>query len=367
MMDLKSLISAKSYTSSLNTSTGIPLFVKRNQSASGLQYNQASSFPPSILLSNNRINGTIWPKIGQLKQLHVLDLSRNNITGTIPAPFRIWSNSNGGKFLSFPSSSFEGNPGLCGTQISPCDVNKKGLSSPPTAHRDRKFGRGSILGMTISIGVGIAILLAILLLRISRRDPGVPIEDVEEEINRAPRYSDAFGPPKLTYLNGTKAAIKRLSGDCGQMEREFQAEVEALSRAQHKNLVSLQGYCRYGNDRLLIYSYMENGSLDYWLHERVDGSSFLTWDTRLRIAQGAAQGLAYLHKEPNIVHRDIKTSNILLDEKFEAHLADFGLSRLLHPYDTHVTTDLVGTLGYIPPEYSQTLTKLSVLELFCWS
>lgn len=71
------------------------------------------------------------------------------------------------------------------------------------------------------------------------------------------------------------------------MEREFQAEVEALSRAQHKNLVSLQGYCQHGTERLLIYSYMENGSLDYWLHERVDGGSLLRWDTRLKIAQGA--------------------------------------------------------------------------------
>ncbi|KAJ9562841.1 hypothetical protein OSB04_008001 [Centaurea solstitialis] len=156
--------------------------------------------------------------------------------------------------------------------------------------------------------------------------------------------------------NGLKAAIKRLSGDCGQMEREFQAEVEALSRAQHKNLVSLKGYCKHGNDRLLIYSYMENGSLDYWLHERVDDEAPLKWRTRLKIAKGAAHGLAYLHSEPNIIHRDIKTSNILLDERFKAHLADFGLARLLCPYDTHVTTDLVGTLGYIPPEYGQTLS-----------
>ncbi|CAI0441090.1 unnamed protein product [Linum tenue] len=110
---------------------------------------------------------------------------------------------------------------------------------------------------------------------------------------------------------------------------------------------------------------MENGSLDYWLHECVDESSVLQWDTRLKIARGAAKGLAYLHKvcEPHIVHRDVKSSNILLDDDFEAHLADFGLSRLLRPYDTHVTTDLVGTLGYIPPDdvYSFGVVLLELL------
>ncbi|CAL9756211.1 unnamed protein product [Musa acuminata subsp. burmannicoides] len=139
------------------------------------------------------------------------------------------------------------------------------------------------------------------------------------------------------------------------MEREFQAEVETLSRAQHRNLVLLQGYCKFGSDRLLIYSYMENGSLDYWLHEKHEGSSMLERGRRLRIALGAARGLAYLHEscEPHILHRDIKSSNILLDEDFDAHLADFGLARLILPTETHVTTDLVGTLGYIPPEYGQ--------------
>ncbi|KAL5670593.1 hypothetical protein ACJX0J_022814, partial [Zea mays] len=160
---------------------------------------------------------------------------------------------------------------------------------------------------------------------------------------------------KAELPDGCKLAIKKLNDEMCLMEREFTAEVEALSMAQHDHLVPLWGYCIQGNSRFLIYSYMENGSLDDWLHNRDDdASTFLDWPTRLRIAQGASRGLSYIHNDckPQIVHRDIKCSNILLDKELKAYVADFGLSRLILPNKTHVTTELVGTLGYIPPEYA---------------
>ncbi|XP_044952122.1 tyrosine-sulfated glycopeptide receptor 1-like [Hordeum vulgare subsp. vulgare] len=161
---------------------------------------------------------------------------------------------------------------------------------------------------------------------------------------------------KAELHDGSKLAIKKLNGEMCLVEREFSAEVDALSMAQHENLVPLWGYCIQGNSRLLIYSYMENGSLDDWLHNRDDdASSFLDWPTRLKIAQGASLGLSCIHDvcKPQIVHRDIKSSNILLDKEFKAYVADFGLARLILPNKTHVTTELVGTMGYIPPEYGQ--------------
>ncbi|VAI85682.1 proline-rich receptor-like protein kinase PERK12 [Triticum aestivum] len=152
--------------------------------------------------------------------------------------------------------------------------------------------------------------------------------------------------------DGKCVAVKQLKAGSGQGEREFQAEVEIISRVHHRHLVSLVGYCVAQQHRMLIYEFVPNGTLEDHLHGR--GVPTMDWPTRLRIAIGAAKGLAYLHEDchPRIIHRDIKSANILLDYSFEAQVADFGLAKLSNDTHTHVSTRIMGTFGYLAPEYA---------------
>ncbi|XP_042438633.1 proline-rich receptor-like protein kinase PERK9 isoform X2 [Zingiber officinale] len=151
---------------------------------------------------------------------------------------------------------------------------------------------------------------------------------------------------------GREIAVKQLKVGSGQGEREFKAEVEIISRVHHRHLVSLVGYCISDSQRLLVYDFVPNGTLDSHLHGKE--TAVLDWPTRVKIAAGAARGIAYLHEDcyPRIIHRDIKSSNILLDNNFEAQVSDFGLARLALDAKTHVTTRVVGTFGYLAPEYA---------------
>lgn len=161
---------------------------------------------------------------------------------------------------------------------------------------------------------------------------------------------------KGTLINGTEVAVKKLLNNLGQAEKEFRVEVEAIGHVRHKNLVRLLGYCVEGVHRLLVYEYVDNGNLEQWLHGAMRQHGILNWEARMKVLLGIAKALAYLHEaiEPKVVHRDIKSSNILIDHEFNGKLSDFGLAKLLDSGESHITTRVMGTFGYVAPEYANT-------------
>ncbi|GMH25656.1 hypothetical protein Nepgr_027499 [Nepenthes gracilis] len=164
-----------------------------------------------------------------------------------------------------------------------------------------------------------------------------------------------FGPVyKGVLTNGKMIAVKQLSSKSKQGNREFINEIGLISALQHPNLVKLHGCCTEGKELLLIYEYMENNSLARALFGRELSRLNLDWPTRKRICLGIARGLAYLHEESRlkIVHRDIKATNILLDKDLNAKISDFGLAKLDEDENTHISTRIAGTIGYMAPEYA---------------
>lgn len=185
------------------------------------------------------------------------------------------------------------------------------------------------------------------------------LRDLESATNRfSSGYVIGEGGYGVVYqgrlVNGTEVAVKKLLNNLGQAEKEFRVEVEAIGHVRHKNLVRLLGYCVEGVHRMLVYEYVNNGNLEQWLHGAMRQHGTLTWEARMKVMLCTAKALAYLHEaiEPKVIHRDIKSSNILIDNQFNAKISDFGLAKLLGSGESHVTTRVMGTFGYVAPEYA---------------
>ncbi|KAG7569279.1 Leucine-rich repeat [Arabidopsis thaliana x Arabidopsis arenosa] len=351
-----------------------------------------------IYLQNNYISGAIPSEIGNLSGLKNLDISNNNLQGAIPASlgqlkkltkFNVSNNFLEGQIPSdgllarLSRDSFNGNLNLCGKQIDVVcnDSGNSTASGSPTGQGGnnpkrllisasatvgglllvalmcfwgcflyKKLGRVESKSLVIDVGGGASIVMFHGDLPYASKDIIKKLESLNEEhIIGCGGFGTVY---KLSMDDGNVFALKRIVKLNEGFDRFFERELEILGSIKHRYLVNLRGYCNSPTSKLLLYDYLPGGSLDEALHKRGDQ---LDWDSRVNIIIGAAKGLAYLHHDcsPRIIHRDIKSSNILLDGNLEARVSDFGLAKLLEDEESHITTIVAGTFGYLAPEYMQ--------------
>ncbi|KAK8518171.1 hypothetical protein V6N13_027652 [Hibiscus sabdariffa] len=251
------------------------------------------------------------------------------------------------------------------------------LPMAPSKEKNRPSYDHRVIGLIAALSTVTVLLLGILICftLYKRNVKSENLEDWELDCPHRFRYKDLHAATKgfkqseiigvggfaavykgVLPTTGTEVAVKKITQTQSSIQglREFVAEIESLGRLRHKNLVYLQGWCKKKNDLLLIYDYIPNGSLYSLLFDPKQGS-VLNWRQRFNIIKGIAAGLLYLHEEWElvVVHRDVKSSNVLIDADMNARLGDFGLARLYdHGTDWH-TTNVVGTIGYIAPELAR--------------
>ncbi|WZZ21457.1 hypothetical protein YC2023_122844 [Brassica napus] len=180
--------------------------------------------------------------------------------------------------------------------------------------------------------------------------------------------SGGFGRVYKGMMPGTELeiAVKRVSHESRQGLKEFVSEIVSIGRMSHRNLVPLLGYCRRRGELLLVYDYMPNGSLDKYLYNSPEVT--LDWKQRIKVILGVASGLLYLHEEWEqvVIHKDVKASNVMLDGELNGRLSDFGLARLCDHGTDPQTTRIVGTLGYLAPEYTRTGRATTATDVFAF-
>lgn len=227
-----------------------------------------------------------------------------------------------------------------------------------TSSINKRSGMGSMLSSSITSSTSVSLMSTMATSVLSVRT--FSLSELEKATDKfsSKRVLGEGGFGRVysgTLEDGTEVAVKLLTKDNQNGDREFIAEVEMLSRLHHRNLVKLIGICIEGRRRCLVYELVRNGSVESHLHG-FDKKEPLDWEARMKIALGAARGLAYLHEDsnPRVIHRDFKASNVLLEDDFTPKVSDFGLAREATEGSHHISTRVMGTFGYVAPEYAMT-------------
>ncbi|KAL8256971.1 hypothetical protein R6Q59_029012 [Mikania micrantha] len=370
------------------------VYLRANYLQGGIPSNIGNLSLLSILdLSSNTLKGAIPSSLGHLIRLRSLNLSENFFSGEIP---------DFGALSKFGNSSFIGNLDLCGQQIhKPCKTSLGFPAVLPHADMPKTSShslKGALIGVVLALGLALVFLVFLLVWLLSKKerdakkyvvvkkqfhqerstqlitfhgDLPYPSSEIIEKLESIDDEhvvgSGGVGTVYKIVMNDCNTfAVKRIDRHRESQDQAFERELEILGSVKHINLVNLRGYCRFPDSKLLIYDYVANGSLERFLHECRDGDETLSWNARLKVIYGSARGLAYLHHDcsPRIVHRDVKSSNILLDENFEPRVSDFGLAKLLVDEEAHVTTVVAGTFGYLAPEYLQSGQATVKLDVY---
>ncbi|XWS36514.1 hypothetical protein CRYUN_Cryun20dG0091200 [Craigia yunnanensis] len=224
---------------------------------------------------------------------------------------------------------------------------------------NKRSGIGSILSSSIASSTSMSLMSTMATCALSVKTFAlVEIEKATDKFSSKKILGEGgFGRVYCGVMeDGSEVAVKLLTRDNQNGDREFIAEVEMLSRLHHRNLVKLVGICIEGCIRCLVYELVPNGSVESHLHGVEKKKGPLDWDARLKIALGAARALAYLHEDsnPRVIHRDFKASNVLLEDDFTPKVSDFGLAREATEGSQHISTRVMGTFGYVAPEYAMT-------------
>uniref|UniRef100_A0A8R7TX36 non-specific serine/threonine protein kinase n=1 Tax=Triticum urartu TaxID=4572 RepID=A0A8R7TX36_TRIUA len=372
-------------------------------------------------LSKNQLAGEIPAELGAMRVLNALDLSSNKLSGDIPPPLaklklsslNLSSNQLDGQVpaglaIATYDRSFLDNPGLCHAGLGPGYLTGVPSCAAGTQAASSSGGVSPAFrtGLLVAAGALLVLIVALVFFlhdirkrKRAAQDGGWKMTSFqtnlgfgEADILRAITRENFVGSGgsgrvyrvALPAYNGKDSvvAVKRIrsAGKVEErLEREFESEVGILGGIRHKNIVRLLCCLSHADsaDKLLVYDYMDNGSLDGWLHRRAlphgaghsasSDEGYLDWPTRIRVAVGAAQGLCYMHHEcsPPIVHWNVKTSNILLDSEFRTKVADFGVATMLMQAGTPDTMSAFArSFGYIAPECGNTTGVTEKVDVY---